>query len=110
MCRRSSTACASCCGPIPSTDCSCSSTRPTHCVHTFNVLNTAELSSEQRLGWGLRALVAEFPGRFDVRFAGFQEIQRTTSSPDGPFFNFRTGETSLPLKVFEPAEAIELLV
>ncbi len=76
----------------------------------LNVLNTPEFTSEQRLGWGLRGLVADFPGRFDVRLAGFQEIQRTTASPDGPFFNFRTGTTSLPLKVFPPPEASDLLV
>ena len=71
---------------------------------------TGDLSDTQRLGWELRSLVAESQGRFDVRFAGFQEIQRTTLSTGGPFFNFRPGWSNWPLKVFQPEEAIDLLV
>lgn len=76
----------------------------------LDVPNTATLTDAQQLGWDLRTLINEFPERFDVRLAGFQEIQRTTTSTSGPFYNFGRGQSSFPLKVFTPEEATKMLV
>lgn len=76
----------------------------------LDVPPSPQLTQGQRLGWDLRKLVADSKGRFDVRFAGFQEIQRAAVSTNGPFFNFRRGRSAWALKVFHPDEAEDLLV
>jgi hypothetical protein len=75
----------------------------------LDVPPTRDLTDAKGLGWGLRRMVSEFGDRFDIRFAGFQEIQRSAASTTGPFYNFGLGRASLPLKVFTPEEATEFL-
>ncbi|MGI8423051.1 MAG: hypothetical protein ACR2NO_02865 [Chloroflexota bacterium] len=75
----------------------------------LDVPQAPHLADGQQLGWGLRQIVAEGDGHFDVRLAGFQEINRATFSSNVPFYNFRRGTSGRPLKVFAPDEAIELL-
>ena len=72
--------------------------------------NDAAIKAKERFGWSLRALVQESGGRFDVRFAGFQEISRAAQSTSGPFYNFRRGTPLRALSVLRPEEARQLVV
>lgn len=72
--------------------------------------NDAAISPKKRFGWTLRALVQESAGRFDVRFAGFQEISRAAQSTSGPFYNFRRGTSLRALSVLKSEEARQLVV
>lgn len=76
----------------------------------LNVHNDPGISATKRFGWTLRALVQESGGRFDVRFAGFQEISRAAQSPSGPFYNFRRGSAERALKVLDQRSAYDLVV
>jgi hypothetical protein len=65
---------------------------------------------ERRIGWMLRSLVQDLQDRFDVRFAGFQDIDRAARDTSGPFFNFRAAATThLPLGVLQAPEARALV-
>lgn len=65
---------------------------------------------ERRIGWMLRSLVQDLQDRFDIRFAGFQDIDRAARDTSGPFFNFRAaGTTHLPLGVLHPPDARSLV-
>jgi hypothetical protein len=75
----------------------------------LNVGTDALLDPSKRLGWEFRALIQESGGRFDVRFAGFQDISRVTQITTGPFYNFRPGQAQYPLSVLPPNEARELV-
>lgn len=76
----------------------------------LNVGTDALLDPSKRLGWEFRALIQESGGRFDVRFAGFQDISRVTQITTGPFYNFRPGQAQHPLSVLPPDEARELVL
>ncbi len=76
----------------------------------LNVPNLAQTSPTQQLGWTLRRWIQDTQGRFDVRFAGFQEISRVSQYASGPFFNFGRGGWQHQLSVLEPAEARDLIV
>lgn len=75
----------------------------------LNVGTDALLDPSKRLGWEFRALIQESRGRFDVRFAGFQDISRVSQITTGPFYNFRPGQAQYPLSVLPPNEARELV-
>ena len=72
--------------------------------------NDAAITPKKRFGWTLRSLVQESDGRFDVRFAGFQEISRAAQSTSGPFYNFRRGTSLRALSVLNTEEARQLVV
>jgi len=72
--------------------------------------NDPLLPASQRFGWSLRALAQESNYRFDIRFAGFQEISRAGQSQSGPFFNFRRGTSNEPLSVLDEPDARILVV
>lgn len=77
----------------------------------LNVSNDPLLDPSERFGWTLRGLIQESGGRFDVRFAGFQEISQVPKLTSGPFYNFRPGkEQAYPLSFLETEEAAELIV